>query len=148
MKKLIATLATVLATVLANGIFLPTVAVAETFDEAFEMNRAMYGKDHSFSWTGKQYLTTHPEEVEASVEATKENAEDLIVKAKAKNAEVAKVGFEWKLTKGIIADADAAVTTGDYRKALNLAAQAKYHARIGLQQHAYAEQNWQLSVPQ
>jgi hypothetical protein len=61
---------------------------------------------------------------------------------------VAKVGFEWKLTKGILKDAEAAVASGDYRKALNLAAQAKYHARIGLQQHAYAEKNWHLSVPQ
>ena len=139
MKKLIA----MMAVVLLSG-----VAMAETFDEAFEMNRAMYGKGHTFSWEGKDYSTNHPEETEASVEATKENADALIAKAKAENEEVAKVGFEWKLTKGIIKDAESASAEGDYRKALNLAAQAKYHARMGLQQHAYAEKNWQLSIPQ
>ena len=140
MKKLIAIVATV--------VFLPAAAMAETFDDAFDMNRAMHGKGYTFTWSGKQYSTDHLEEVEARVAATKENAEDLIAKAKAKNAEVAKVGFEWKLTKGILKDAEAAMVSGDYRKALDLAAQAKYHARIGLQQHAYAENNWHLSVPQ
>lgn len=139
MKKLIAMMAVVL---------LPAVAMAETFDEAFEMNRAMYGKGHAFSWEGKEYSTNHQEEIEASVEATKENADALIAKAKAKNEEVANVGFEWKLTKGILKDAESAAAEGDYRKALDLAAQAKYHSRMGLQQHAYAENNWQLSIPQ
>ncbi|MGY8871821.1 MAG: hypothetical protein ACKVJE_15390 [Pseudomonadales bacterium] len=140
MKKLIAIMATV--------VLLPTAAIAETFDEAFEMNRAMHGNGYTFTWSGEQFSTDHQEEVEARVDATKENAEGLIAKAKAHNAAVAKVGFEWKLTKGILKDAEAAVASGDYRKALNLAAQAKYHARIGLQQHAYAEKNWHLSVPQ
>jgi hypothetical protein len=36
MKKLIAIMATV--------VLLPTAAIAETFDEAFAMNRAMHGK--------------------------------------------------------------------------------------------------------
>ncbi len=139
MKKLITMIAVVL---------LSNVAIAETFDEAFEMNRAMYGKGHTFNWEGKAYSTNHQEEVEASVEATKENADALIAKAKAKNEEAAKVGFEWKLTQEIIKDAEAAAVDGDYRKALDLAAQAKYHARLGLQQQIDAEKNWHLSVPQ
>ncbi|WP_372741294.1 hypothetical protein [Neptunomonas sp.] len=139
MKKLITMMAIVL---------LPNVAMAETYDEAFEMNRAMYGKGHTFSWEGKEYSTNHPEEVEASVEATKENADALIAKAQLENEAAAKVGFEWKLTKGIIKDAEAASAEGDYSKALNLAAQAKYHARLGVLQQIDAEQNWHLSVPQ
>ena len=139
MKKLITMMAV---------FFLPNVAMAETFDEVFEMNRAMYGKGHTFNWEGKEYSTNHQEEVEASVEATKENADALIAQAKAKNEEAAKVGFEWKLTKGIIKEAETAAVEGDYRKALDLAAQAKYHARLGLQQQIDAEKNWHLSVPQ
>jgi len=126
----------------------PVMASAETFQEAFESNRAMYGKNHNFQWNGKTYSTNHEEEVEAAVDATKANALDLIAKAKAKNKEVAELGFEWKLTGGILKDAEKAVEAGDFRKALDLAAQAKYHARIGIQQHAYAEKHWHLSVPQ
>lgn len=126
----------------------PTFAAAESFQEAFEMNRAMYGADHTFSWNGKQYSTTHEEEMEARVKPTKANAEALIMKAEAKNKEVAELGFEWKLTRGIIKDAKAAVTEGEYQKALDLAAQAKYHARIGIAQYHYAQKNWHLSVPQ
>ncbi len=139
MKKILATAAVIL---------LPTMAVAETFDEAFEMNRAMYGKNHSFAWEGKQYNTLHEEEVEASVEPTQANAEALIAKAKAKNEEAAKVGFEWKLTQDIIKSAEAAAAEGNFQKAMDLAAQAKYHARMGLRQHDDAEKNWHLSQPQ
>lgn len=139
MKKVITIAALVLA---------PTFASAESFQEAFEMNRAMYGSGHVFEWNGNKYDTTHEEEVEASVKATKANALDLIGKAKAKNKEVAALGFEWKLTGGIIKKAEKASEAGDFRKALDLAAQAKYHARIGIQQHAYAQIHWQLSVPQ
>ena len=140
MKKII-TIAAVLA-------LAPTFASADSFQEAFESNRAMYGKNHTFEWNGKNFSTNHEEEVEASVAATKENALDLIAKAKAKNKEAAKLGFEWKLTGGILKDAQKAADAGEYRKALDLAAQAKYHSRMGIQQHAYAQSNWHLSVPQ
>ncbi|WP_370278305.1 hypothetical protein [Pontibacterium sp.] len=86
--------------------------------------------------------------MEAAVAATNENALDLIAKAKAKNKEVAELGFEWRLTGGILTDAEKAVEAGDFRKALDLAAQAKYHARMGIQQHADAQKSWHLSVPQ
>ncbi len=127
---------------------LPGFAAAESFDEAFLKNRAMYGKGHVFEWQGNQYVTLHEEEVEADVAATADNAKMMIDKAKAKNKEVAELGFEWKLTGDILKSAEAALAEGDYRKALDLAAQAKYHARIGIQQHEYAQSNWHLSVPQ
>ncbi|MGB0466599.1 MAG: hypothetical protein ACPGF7_03580 [Pontibacterium sp.] len=126
----------------------PAFASAESFQEVFEMNRAMYGPGHTFEWNGGKFSTNHEEEVEASVKATQANALDLIAKAVAKNKEVAALGFEWKLTGGILMDAQKAADAGDYQKAMNLAAQAKYHARIGIQQHAYAQNHWHLSVPQ
>lgn len=126
----------------------PTLATAASFQETFESNRAMHGNDHVFEWNGGKYHTNHEEEMEARVKATKANAADLLAKAKAKNAEVAKLGFEWKLTGGILKNAQKAIDEADYQKALNLAAQAKYHARIGIQQYHYAQKNWHLSVPE
>lgn len=126
----------------------PTLAVAESFQEAFEMNRAMYGKDHTFTWNGQQFSTNHEEEVEAQVKPTKANAEALLAKAMEKNKEVGELGFEWKLTGDILKKAQKAIDGGEYQKALDLAAQAKYHARIGIQQYHYAEKNWHLAVPQ
>lgn len=126
----------------------PTFAAAESFQEAFEMNRAMHGADHQFTWQGKQYTTTHQEEMEARVQPTKANAEALLVSATDKNKEVAELGFEWKLTEGILKDAQKAIDEGEFQKALNLAAQAKYHARMGIEQYHHAEKNWHLSVPQ
>jgi hypothetical protein len=126
----------------------PTFASAASFQEAFESNRAMYGNDHVFDWKGGKYHTNHEEELEARVKATKSNAADLLAKAKTKNKEVADLGFEWKLTGDILKNAQKAIDEGDYQKALNLAAQAKYHARIGVQQYHYSQKNWHLSVPQ
>jgi hypothetical protein len=126
----------------------PTFATADSFQETFEMNRAMYGADHQFTWNGKQYSTTHQEEMEARVKPTKANAVALLAAANEKNKEVAELGFEWKLTGGILKDAQKAIDEGNFQKALDLAAQAKYHARIGIEQYHYAEKNWHLSVPQ
>lgn len=140
MKKII--------TVAAGIMLASSFASAQSFQSAFESNRAMYGKNHVFEWNGNQYTTQHEEEAEAAVTANRKNALDLITKAKAKNKEAAELGFEWKLTRDIIADAEQAVEAGEYRKALDLAAQAKYHARMGIAQHAYAEKHWHLSVPQ
>ncbi len=126
----------------------PTFVAAESFEEAYLKARAMHGQGAVFEWKGNQYAAIHEEEAEADVAATAENAQMMIDKAKAKNKEVAELGFEWKLTRGIIKDAEAALTAGEYRKALDLAAQAKYHARMGIKQYHYAQSNWQLSVPQ
>lgn len=126
----------------------PTFAAAESFEKAYLKARAMYGQGAIFEWQGNQYAATHEEEAEANVDATEANAQMMIDKAKAKNKEVAALGFEWKLTGDILKKAEAAKEDGDYRKALDLAAQAKYHARIGIQQYHYAQSNWQLSVPE
>jgi hypothetical protein len=126
----------------------PTLVTADSFQEAFESNRAMYGNDHVFEWNGGKYHTNHEEELEARVKASKANATALLAKAKSKNKEVAELGYEWKLTGEILTNAQKAIDEGDYQKALNLAAQAKYHARIGIEQYHYAQANWHLSVPE
>ncbi|WP_245601029.1 hypothetical protein [Marinobacterium jannaschii] len=133
---------------LALSLSATVVAAPDSYQDAFELNRAMYGKGHTFVWQGKEYSTDHPEEIEAAVEANAANAAALIASAKAKNAEVAKLNFEWKLTRDIIKKAEAAAAKGEFRKALNLAAQAKYHARMGIEQYHYAQANWHLSVPE
>ena len=134
--------------ILCAAVLFSQVAVAETYQEAFNKARAMYGKGHEFQWQGKTYKTLHEEEVEAAVEATQANAQALLDKAIAANKKVAAVGFEWKLTGGLLKKSAQAIEAGDYRKALDLAAQAKYHARIGLAQYEYAEANWYKAVPQ
>jgi hypothetical protein len=141
MKK--ALIATVAALTLV-----PTFASAESFNDAFLKARAENGKGYVFEWNGNKYVALHEEEAEANVAATADNAQKMIDKAKAKNKEVAALGFEWKLTGDIIKSAEQALADGEFRKALDLAAQAKYHARIGIEQHSYAQSNWHLSVPQ
>ena len=126
----------------------PGLAAAESFQDAFESNRAMYGKDHLFEWNGGKYSTNHEEELEARAKPTKANAMALLDKAKAKNKEVAELGFEGKLTGDILKKADQALADGEFQTAMDLAAQAKYHARIGIAQYHYAQKNWHLSVPQ
>ncbi|MFW1677186.1 hypothetical protein ACFVYJ_05315 [Pontibacter sp. JAM-7] len=122
-------------------------AEATSFAEAFESNRAMYGRGHQFVWQGRQYTTTHPEEREAEQPATLANATVLLASAKAKNSEVAALGFEWKLTAGILQAAETALLSGDYQLAMHLAAQAKYHARMGIRQAHHANQHWLDAVP-
>ncbi|WP_370278304.1 hypothetical protein [Pontibacterium sp.] len=46
-------------TIAAALMLAPGFATAESFQDAFEMNRAMYGKNHTFKWNGKQYSTNH-----------------------------------------------------------------------------------------
>ncbi|MBN3564775.1 hypothetical protein [Aliamphritea spongicola] len=134
--------------ILCAAVLFSQAVAAETYQEAFNKARAMYGKGHEFQWQGKTYKTLHEEEIEADVDATEANAKALLDKAIAANKKVADVGFEWKLTGGLLKKSAQAIEAGDYRKALDLAAQAKYHARIGLAQYEYAEANWYKAVPQ
>ena len=39
---------------------------AQSFDDAFNAQRAMHGKGHSFTFEGQSYTTDHPEEVAAA----------------------------------------------------------------------------------
>jgi hypothetical protein len=124
-----------------------TVA-AQSFEDAFNAERALYGNGHTFTFEGKDYTTDHPEELEAAADATEANAKALIASAKAKRKEVIAIGYDWTLTKGILKSADKALKAGDFQKAMNLAAQAKYHARMGIAQYHSSAQQWIAIVPQ
>ena len=132
----------VAALVLSSG----SVAAA-SFEDAFNGERALHGKGHTFTFEGKEYTTDHPEELEAAAEATEANAKALIASAKAKHKEVKAVGYDWTLTKGILKSADKALKAGKYQEAMDLAAQAKYHARMGIRQAERSAQDWVNMAP-
>jgi DNA polymerase III delta subunit len=140
MKKISLT-AAALAVTLAGSAF------AETFDEAFERNRAMYGAGHTFTFDGKEYVTNYIEDELKAKPANAENAAALIDAAKAKYAESQELGFAWRDTSKYIKQAEEAAGAGEFQKAMDLAARAHYQARRGVEQAAYAEQNWIKAVP-
>jgi hypothetical protein len=125
-----------------------SIVAAQSFDDVFNAQRAMYGKGHTFTFAGKRYTTDHPEELEAAAEATAENAKALITSAKALHAQARALGFGWTLTKGIIKSANQAFKAGDFHKAMHLAAQAKYHGRMGIVQYHRSQKEWIKAVPQ
>ncbi len=69
-------------------------------------------------------------------------AEQAIADAKAANAEVAALGFEWRDTGKIIKEAEAALAAGDYDKALELANKALAQAETAQRQAAAENQKF------
>ena len=137
------------AWMLAVALALPTGLVqAETFEEVFNQQRALYGKGHEFTFEGKTYKTFHPEEVEAMAEPNQANAEALIKGAKALQAESAAVGYEWRDVSRYIQQAEAAVGEQQFQRAMDLAARAKYQARMSIAQHKEVEASWYRAVPE
>ncbi len=121
---------------------------AHPFNEAFNEQRAMYGKGHSFTWNGQTHITDHPEEVAAAVEANVANATKVLVTAKAKYIEVLAVDFGWTLTKGLLKSASKALEAGEFRKSMNMSAQAEYHSRMGIAQYHQSQTEWIMAVPE
>jgi hypothetical protein len=121
---------------------------AHPFNEAFNEQRAMYGKGHSFTWNGQTYLTDHPEEVAAAAEANATNATALLAAAKDQYAQVLAVDFGWTLTKGLLKSAGKALEAGKFQDSMNLSAQAQYHSRMGLVQYEQSQTEWIMAVPQ
>jgi len=120
---------------------------AQSFDDAFNAQRGMYGKGHSFTFEGQTYTTDHPEEVAAAAEANAANAEALLADAKAMYADVLAVDFGWTLTKGLLKSANKALEAGDFRKSMQLSARAQYHSRMGISQYHQSQQEWIMAVP-
>lgn len=135
-------------TLLAALVLAPALAQAETFQEVFNQQRALYGKGHEFTFEGKTYKTYHPEEVEAMAEPTKANAEALVASAEAKRQEAAAVGYEWRFTGRILKQAQEALAEERFQDAMNLAAQAKYQARKAVEQQAHVASTWHHAVPE
>ncbi|MCS5559510.1 MAG: hypothetical protein NZ738_08925 [Oceanospirillaceae bacterium] len=121
---------------------------AQSFDEAFNAQRAMYGKGHSFTFEGQTYTTDHPEEVAAAVEANADNAAKLLAAAKDQHAQVAAVDFGWTLTKNLLKASAKALASGDFRKSMDISAQAQYHARMGMVQYHQSQKEWVMAVPE
>jgi hypothetical protein len=140
MKK---TISLVAALMMVSG-----VVAAHPFNEAFNEQRAMYGKGHSFTWDGQTYITDHPEEVAAAVEANAANATMLLASAEAKYAEVLAVDFGWTLTAKLLKSATKALEAGEFRKSMNISAQAEYHSRMGIVQYHQSQAEWIMAVPE
>ena len=121
---------------------------AQSFDDAFNAQRAMHGKGHSFTFEGQAYTTDHPEEVAAAVEASAANATKLLASATAKYAEVLAVDFGWTLTKKLLKSAKKALQAGEFRKSMNISAQAEYHSRMGIVQYHQSQAEWIMAVPE
>jgi hypothetical protein len=140
MKK---TISLVAALMMVSG-----VVAAHPFNEAFNEQRAMYGKGHSFTWNGQTYITDHPEEIAAAVVANAANATALLAAAKDQYTQVLAVDFGWTLTKNLLKSAGKALETGEFRKSMDLSAQAQYHSRMGIAQYHQSQAEWIMAVPE
>ncbi|MBV0933574.1 hypothetical protein [Marinobacterium weihaiense] len=125
-----------------------TLAQAQTFEQVFNEQRALYGKGHEFTFEGQTYTTLHPEELEAMAEPNRANAQALIDSADALRAQSAEVGNEWRDPARYIKQARAALAQEQFQQAMNLAARAKYQARVSLQQYEHSRATWHNAVPE
>lgn len=134
---------------LIAALALPCAAAqAETFEQVFNQQRALHGKGHTFTFEGKSYKTDHPEEVAAMAEPTRANAEQLITSAEALRVQSAEVGYEWRDPARYIKQAEVALAEGRFQQAMDLAARAKYQARMSLEQYKTVQASWQHAVPE
>ena len=140
MKK---TISLVAALMMVSG-----VVAAHPFNEAFNEQRAMYGKGHSFMWNGQTYITDHPEEIAAAVVANAANATALLAAAKDQYTQVLAVDFGWTLTKKLLKSAGKALEAGEFRKSMDISAQAQYHSRMGIAQYHQSQAEWIMAVPE
>ncbi|MBR9827288.1 MAG: hypothetical protein GYB41_01330 [Oceanospirillales bacterium] len=123
-------------------------AQAETFEQVFNQQRALHGKGHEFTWQGETYKTFHAEELEAMAEPTQANAVALIESADALRLQSAAVGYEWRDPARYIKQAQAALAEGRFQHAMDLAARAKYQARLSLAQQKQVDASWYRAVPE
>lgn len=134
---------------LAAVLALPVgVVQAQSLEQVFNQQRALYGKGHEFTFEGKTYQTYHPEELEAMAEANSVNAQALIDSAEALRLKSAELGYEWRDPSLYLQQARALLVEGKCQQAMDLAARAKYQARVSIAQYEDAEANWQRAVPE
>lgn len=124
-----------------------SLTMAQSFEDAFNMNRAMYGAGATFEWNGAQYSTSSIEEELSSKPANKANAEALIAAAEAKYKEAQEVGFAWRDNSKYLKEAQDALAAGEFQKAMDSAARSHLQSRRGVEQAAYAEAHWIDAVP-
>jgi hypothetical protein len=121
--------------------------VAVSFEDLFNANRALHGKGYHFMFEGNSYVTDHPEEIEAQGEANLDNAKALLISANNMHKKAKSLGYGWTLTAKIIKSAQKALKKGQYQHVMNLSAQAKYHARMGIAQYHASASDWNRFVP-
>ncbi len=132
---------------IALFMFNSSLAFSQTYDEMFNLQRALHGKGHVFTYEGKQYTTDHPEEIEAQAVPTEANAKALLASAKDMRSQASKLSYDWTLTTGLIKKASSALKKGEFQKSMDLSAQAKYHARMSIAQYHSAKEEWINMVP-
>lgn len=123
-------------------------AEPQTYQQAFELNRAMYGKGHLFTWQGQEFSTDHPEELDAQTPATRDKAKAMLHAAQVLNQRASELEYAWRMTAGLLEQAEQSLQAGEFRQCMNLAAQAHYQARMSIQQAEYNQQHWRDAVPQ
>mgnify|MGYP003958648971 CR=1 FL=1 len=128
--------------------FIAVNAAATSFEDVFNTNRALHGKGNHFTFEGNSYTTDHPEEIEAMAEATLDNAKALLISANKMHKKAKALGYGWTRTPAILKSAQKALNKGQYQRSMNLSAQAKYHARMGITQHNASAFDWIMFVPE
>jgi hypothetical protein len=129
------------------SIFVSANVLAASFEDVFNANRALHGKGYHFTFEGDSYVTYHPEEIEAQGEASLDNAKALLLSASNMHKKAKSLGYGWTLTAKIMKSAQKALKKGQYQQAMNLSAQAKYHARMGIAQFHASASDWNRFVP-
>jgi hypothetical protein len=129
-------------------IFMAVNATATSFEDTFNANRALYGKGYHFTFEGNSYITDHLEEIEAAAGANLDNAKALLISANNMHKKAKSLGYGWTLTSSIIKSAKKALNAGQYQRSMNLSAQAKYHARMGIAQYHASASDWIMFVPE
>ncbi|MBA4501189.1 hypothetical protein [Marinobacterium marinum] len=138
-----------IALTLAASLMVPVAfAQEDTFEQVFNQQRALYGKGHAFTYAGQPYTTDHPEEIEAMAEPTRANAEALITSAEAMRQESESLGYEWRDPARFLKQARTALSENEYQRAMDLAARAKYQARMSIAQYESVNASWQQAVPE
>jgi len=117
------------------------------FQEAFEINRAMYGSGHVFIWQGNTFTTDHPEEREAQMPASREKAVSMMQDAQLLNQQATARGYAWSKPAELLEQAQLALQTSEYRQAMLLAARAKYQIRMSIRQAEDALEHWRDAQP-
>ncbi|MDN3647785.1 hypothetical protein QWZ13_02530 [Reinekea marina] len=75
------------------------------------------------------------------------SAQEMIIEAEQANALAAEVGFEWRDTAKMIAQAKTALADGKEAEAFDLAQSAYEQAVLAKQQGDYMKENWQAYIP-
>ena len=89
----------------------------------------------------KMEAPAESDQSELSLDQVKANAE----KARQQASES---GFEWNTIQPLLDKANEAMEKGDEDLAHQLFAEAKAHADLAIEQASYADENWQLLIPE